>query len=199
MIRKLFHKLFHSSKEKEEPTSQYAPEQEFLPLDERFVINFKNNGGIFVYCETMKEVLEAFDGIIGENAQAKIHCPNSEIENMFWEEFLPFFTNSLENASVFLTDCEYLVAFNGSILISSNQLGVRSLNDIPTTMVIFAKTSQIINTISDGMRGINSRTKGKQPSKITTLSNFGKTKSDDFLNYGSSPRKLYLLLLEDLN
>ena len=35
-------------------TSQYAPDIN-TPVDELFTINFKNNGGKFIYCSNMEE------------------------------------------------------------------------------------------------------------------------------------------------
>ena len=195
----LFDKLFGNSKEKTDThLGAFAPNNDHTPMDECFVVNFKNNGGIFVYCDTMKEIIDAFDGIVGENLQEKICCPNLEIEHIFSEHYARFFTNSFEHASIFMTDCEYLIAFNGSILFSSNQLGGKRLNELPETIIVFAKTSQIVNHISDGLRGINGRPKEQRPSNITTFQNFEKRKDNNFLSYGSCPRKMYLLLLEDL-
>ncbi|MFN4199502.1 MAG: lactate utilization protein B/C, partial [Flavobacterium sp.] len=36
------------------------------------------------------------------------------------------------------------------------------------------------------------------PTNITTIKYFEKAKEEDFMQYGSAPKNLYLLLLEDL-
>jgi len=91
-----------------------------------------------------------------------------------------------------------LVANDGSILISSNQIKECKLNDLPDNFVIISSTSQLIDTIGEGLRGIKFRNKQRIPSNITTIKNFETQKEGDFMSYGSSTKNLYLLLLEDL-
>lgn len=52
---------------------KYMPDLK-LPTDERFMLNFKNNGGKFLYCEDDTEVLEAFDNILLENDWYETSC-----------------------------------------------------------------------------------------------------------------------------
>ena len=48
-----------ANKAKQSDRSKYFPEEK-LPIDEKFTYNFNKNGGKFLYCENMEEVLEAF-------------------------------------------------------------------------------------------------------------------------------------------
>jgi hypothetical protein len=65
-------------------------------------------------------------------------------------------------------------------------------------MIIFATTSQILGSLNDGLREITKRYTKDYPTNITTIKYFEKAKEEDFLQYGSSAKNLYLLLLEDL-
>mgnify|MGYP006051094841 FL=1 len=65
-------------------------------------------------------------------------------------------------------------------------------------MIVFATTSQIVNSKSDGMRRIKSTHEKNYPSNITAIKYFEEVKEQDFLHYGSCHKNLYLLLLEDL-
>src|SRR5699024_10992023 len=103
-----------------------------------------------------------------------------------------------DTASFMLTTCESLVADKGSILLSSNQLKGRKLWELPTNLVLFATTSQIVGNISDGMQIINQQSKKSIPVDITTIRHFGDNNNDDFMMYGNSNKNLYLLLMEDL-
>ena len=60
-----------------------------------------------------------------------------------------------------MSTCEYLIADDGSILICSKQLAENKLNELPENMVIFSKTSQIVENIGDGLRGIKKGQKQK--------------------------------------
>ncbi|MDP5081176.1 MAG: lactate utilization protein B/C, partial [Winogradskyella sp.] len=68
LFRKFFGKKSDQSEEHipNHERGKYMPEVK-LPIDERFTINFKANGGKFLYCENMNEVKESFKSILSEN------------------------------------------------------------------------------------------------------------------------------------
>ncbi|MFO7718908.1 MAG: LUD domain-containing protein [Gillisia sp.] len=176
---------------------KYMPDLK-LPTDERFMLNFKNNGGKFLYCENDTEVLEAFDNILLENDwyETSCCCFDDNLRSKF-DKFNLEFTKS-GSSSFFLSTCEYLIANDGSILISSNQINEKKFNELPDNFIILASTSQLVDTIGEGLRGIKSNNKQRIPSNITTIKSFETQKEGDFMSYGSSTKNLYLLLREDL-
>lgn len=177
--------------------SSYYPEQK-LPIDEKFTFNFKNHGGKFIYCENIEETLEAFDNIMLENDwyEQDVFCINEQLTSRF-EGFNLNFTKN-PDSKFFLSKCESLVSNNGSILLSSNQMKEKRLNELPFNFIIFATTSQIVDTISEGLRTIKNQSSNRIPTNITTIQDFETEKEKDFMSYGSSTKNLYLLLLEDL-
>jgi hypothetical protein len=176
---------------------KYMPDVN-LPTDERFMLNFKNNGGKFLYCENQEEVFNAFDNILIENDwyEKQVCCLDQNIQNKFNQFNLEF--NRSGDASFFLSTCEYLIANDGSILISSNQIKEKKLNELPSNFIMIASTSQLVDSIGEGLRGIKYKNKSRIPSNITTIKSFETQKEGDFMSYGSSTKNLYLLLLEDL-
>lgn len=178
-------------------TSKYFPEEK-LPVDERFTYNFNKNGGKFLYCEDLQEVLEAFDNILMENDwyEKEVFCLDETLSQRFDGYNLTF--NKKLSATFFLSKCESLVANNGSILLSSNQIKEKKLQELPSNFVIFATTSQLVENISEGLRIIKNQNKRQIPSNITTIQDFETDREKDFMSYGSSTKNLYLLLLEDL-
>ena len=176
---------------------KYMPEVK-LPTDERFMLNFKNNGGKFLYCVDDAEIQEAFDNILMENDwyEKECCCFDEKLKTKFEGFNLDF--NTSAKADFYLSTCEFLVANDGSILISSNQIKERKLHDLPSNFIILSSTSQLIDTIGEGLRGIKFKNRQKIPSNITTIKNFETQKEGDFMTYGSSTKNLYLLLLEDL-
>jgi hypothetical protein len=177
--------------------SSYYPEQK-LPIDEKFTYNFKNNGGKFIYCENWEDLNEAFDNIMLENDwyEQDVFCINEMLSKKFEGFNLNFVKNT--ESKFFLSTCESLVANNGSILLSSNQIKEKKLKELPSNFIIFATTSQIVDTISEGLRTIKNQSSSYIPSNITTIQDFETEKEKDFMSYGSSTKNLYLLLLEDL-
>ncbi len=201
LFRKFLKSKSKSDKTKDTPEKtergKYMPEVK-LPTDERFMMNFKNNGGKFLYCENENEIKEAFDNILLENDWYEKQCCvfDQKLADRFSGFNLEF--NRSGGAAFFLSTSEFLVANDGSILISSNQIKEQKLHELPSSFVIISSTSQLVDTIGEGLRGIKSKNKQSIPSNITTIKNFGNQKEGDFMSYGSSTKNLYLLLLEDL-
>lgn len=188
------------SRETVQTRGEHMPDLK-IPVDEKFTIQFKKNGGKFIYCEAFEEVQEAFDNILQENSwkDTRFFCPNKSLRQRFATHGLNFEDKSA-GAPVFFTTCEHLVAQNGSILVTSNQIGELKLHELPDNIVVFATTSQLIDSIGEGLKIIKKKYKGQIPTNITTLKHFQPTQENakDFLTYGSSSKHLYLLLLEDL-
>src|SRR5690606_2465531 len=109
-----------------------------LPVDDKFTINFKKNGGKFIYCDSIEEIYESFRNILSENnwSDKKIFCVNATLKEKF-EKLGGQFSSSLQGSSAFITTCENLVADNAAILISSNQLGELKLHDLPDNLILF--------------------------------------------------------------
>ena len=200
----LFRKLFNfnskknSDSETNEERGKFMPEIQ-LPVDEKFTINFKKNGGKFIYCDSLEEVLESFENILTENRWqgGQMYCIDNQLPRVF-NGFDIEYTHQSPNAACFLTTCEALVADNGSILISSNQIKEKKLKELPDNFIVYATTSQLVENIGEGLRGIKNKNQDKIPSNITTIKHFEIKEEKDFMTYGSSSKNLYLLLLEDL-
>lgn len=200
LFRKIFGLKSDDSQEyiPNEERSKYMPDVS-LPIDERFTINFKANGGKFLYCEDFDEVDENLGHILDENdwRDKKVMLLDKRLTEKF-KNFNLSTSNVSEDCSYFLTTCEYLIANDGSLLISSNQIAEKRLTEFPPNFIIFATTSQFVETISEGLKGIKNNNREKIPTNITTIKHFKDCDDKDFLSYGSSSKNLYLLLLEDL-
>lgn len=201
----LFDKLFGGgkkkvSKETVETRGQHMPDLN-IPIDEKFTIHFRKNGGKFLYCDSSAEISQAIKNILDENdwQNHPFFIMNNALEEKFSKEGVTF-TKSAKESDVFFTTCEHLIAQNGSILVCSNQLNEKKLNEIPDNVIVFATTSQLVESIGEGLKKIKKRYGHSIPANITTLKHFqaNEDNSDDFLTYGSSSKNLYLLLLEDL-
>ncbi|MCF8715872.1 LUD domain-containing protein [Joostella atrarenae] len=200
----LFKKLFGSKQKKEVSGKGTGQRGEFmpeikLPTDEKFTINFKKNGGKFLYCDSLEEIHNSFKNILAENnwSPEEVCCIDSKVSNVF-NQFNFSNNSNCQGATLLLSPCENLVADNGAILISSNQIKESKLNELPDNFIIFATTSQLVDTIGEGLRGIKNNNKNQIPTNITTIKHFSIKEENDFLTYGSSSKNLYLLLLEDL-
>jgi len=201
----LFGKLFGGgkkkvSKETVETRGMHMPDLN-IPIDEKFTINFKRNGGKFLYCDSYDEVYAALDNIVEENhwENHPFFCLDNRLTQKFSGKGVSF-VNEVRKSEVFFTTCEQLIAQNGSILICSHQLMDRKLHELPDNFIVFSTTSQLVESIGEGLKSIKKNYKDSIPGSITTIKHF-RLKSqgkEDFLSYGSSAKNLYLILLEDL-
>ncbi len=199
----LFRKIFGTSNDASDEESQSefnnTPSSfSLLPVDEKFTYNFKKNGGKFLYCENLNEVKDQFLNILEENDwfECEALCYEPKLFSMLDENKLQY--DKPANPIFLFASCENLIADEGSVLFSSNQIKQNKPNDLPNNIIILATTSQILETKSDGLRVIKKKYDKDYPTNITTIKYFEKAKDEDFLQYGSSAKNLYLLLLEDL-
>ncbi|MFV5691899.1 lactate utilization protein B/C [Flavobacterium sp. LT1R49] len=198
----LFRKIFGSSN----PASEEDKESEFnksfagkaTSIDEKFIYNFKKNGGKFLYCENSEEVKEQFENILEENDwfESEVLCYEPALFGMLDDNKLNY--DKPKNPKFILASCENLIAEEGSILFSSKQIKQNKPNELPANIIILAYTSQILDAKSDGLSAIKKKYQTDYPTNITTIKYFEKAKEEDFTQYGSSAKNLYLLLLEDL-
>ncbi len=198
-----FKKIFGSSDaaSDEENESEYAGssvQDSHLSIDERFIFNFKKNGGKFLYCENKQEVAEQFENILEENDwfENEVLCYEPGLFSLLEENKLPYIAP--KNPKFLLATCENLIADEGSILFSSKQIKQNKPNELPASIVIIATTSQMQPMKSDGLSAIKRKYERDYPTNITTIKYFEKAKEEDFTQYGSVAKNLYLLLLEDL-
>ena len=197
----LFKKFFGSTNDssEEEKDSEYNPlNSENTPIDELFTLNFKKNGGKFLYCEDLTEVKTLFEDILTENDwfEVNVMCYEPKLYSLLDENKLNY--SSIENPKFLLASCESLIADEGSILFSSNQIKQHKPQELPTNIIIVATTSQIKAAKSDAMSYVTKHYNKNYPNNITTIKYFQKPKVEDFLSYGTAAKNLYLLLLEDL-
>lgn len=168
------------------------------PADEKFIYNFKKNGGKFLYCENQLEIKDHFENILQENDwfETVAMCYEPTLFPLLDENKITY--EKTPNPSFLFANCENLIADEGSILFSSKQIKQNKPNELPTNIVIIAKTSQLIETKSDGLSVIKKKYVTDYPTNITTIKYFKKVIDEDFTQYGSIAKNLYLLLLEDL-
>ena len=197
----LFRKIFGAGNDAsdEESQSEYnTPKPSNLAVDDLFTFNFKKNVGKFIYCENLNEVKDQFENILEENDwfESEVLCNEPKLFSLLDENKLSH--NHPTHPKFFFASCENLIADEGSVLFSSNQIKDKKPNELPDNIVILATTSQILESKSDGLRTIKKKYNKDYPTNITTIKYFEKVQDEDFLTYGSCAKNLYLLLLEDL-
>jgi len=192
-------KLFHQKETVDDTTDILQPIISDLPLDDKFVQNFIQKGGKFLYCAHQEELNQNLLNIIHENQWEKVVCINDDLKKILTIIDAES-TSEINNDYPFLSFCEHLVSDEGSIMFSSEQVHEKKIVDLPDHFIVFAKTSQLVRNKSEALMGLRKTYKKNFPTNISSIKSYVPERVDeDFLNYGNNNAKsLYLLLLEDL-
>jgi L-lactate utilization protein LutB len=174
------------------------PSDESDPTDLGFVRKFTASGGKFLYCEDESEAYQYLSSIMQESGLGKVYCIDENLNSILRKAQIDVDLEDWQNSDAFCTSCEYLVSFNGGIMISANQLHGKKLEDLPETLITIGRTSQITDNLRSALAGIRMRYKNNLPSQITTIKGPKKVENLEENDQGKICNKeIYLLLLED--
>ena len=102
-----------------------------------------------------------------------------------------------ESVKALVTECEFLISNTGRILICNKQIKSNKIEDLPSVLIVLAKSNQFVSDVSEGMTKIKNKYKGNFPKNITTLNVKNKLNEDNFLTYGNGAKDIYLILSDD--
>lgn len=159
-------------------------------LDYKFAQLFTHSGGFFNYCSDEAEALQTLNQILRIEDVKSVFCWDADLVNFLNVLKVPY-TKELElaNDCAFIT-CEYLIAYDGRIMLSSNNILHYHSSRLPEKIIIMANVSQIVTNLNDAMGKI------KRNGNIKNLTSISGNQSQlDTPNRSST--KLFLLLLED--
>ena len=159
-------------------------------LDYKFAQLFTHSGGFFNYCADEAEALQTLNQILKIEEISSVFCCDKDLQSFL---NVVKITNTpeleLSNDAAFIS-CEYLIAYDGRIMLSHNNILHYHSSRLPSKIIIMANVSQIVNNLSDAMGKIK---KTGNIKNLTSISG-NHSKLDAASNNNT---KLFLLLLED--
>ncbi|QQV02804.1 MULTISPECIES: LUD domain-containing protein [Chryseobacterium] len=159
-------------------------------LDYKFAQLFTHSGGFFNYCADEAEALQTLNQIIKIEGISSLFCCDKDLQG-FLNVLKTNYNAELQqsNDAAFIT-CEYLIAYDGRIMLSHNNILHYHSSRLPGKIIIMANVSQIVNNLNDAMGKI------KRTGNIKNLTSISgnHSKLDAAANNNT---KLFLLLLED--
>ncbi|MGC4128955.1 MAG: LUD domain-containing protein [Bergeyella sp.] len=191
LFKKIVNKLMNQPEEEtEQNLVRLGDSLKHADLDYKFAQLFTHSGGFFNYCADEAEALQVLNQIIKiENIQS-VFCWDEDLKNFLSVVNVPFTeTLELNNDSAFIT-CEYLIAYDGKIMLSSNNILHYHSSRLPEKIIIMANVSQIVSSLNDAMGKI------KRKGNIKNLTSISGSQSKLDAPAQNAP-KLFLLLLED--
>ena len=163
------------------------------PDDVTFAKVFTSKGGKFFYCDDQEDFYVMFKQLITESKWNHSYCSNDELKDSLKPTELEFETD-YKKADSCISNCEFLIAFNGSIMVSGAQTKGLKIEQLPEALVVVAYTSQIVKDINQGLRGIQTKYGRQRPSMVTTI----RTKQAiTTMSDSDRAKDLYIFLIED--
>ncbi len=159
-------------------------------LDYKFAQLFTHSGGFFNYCADEAEALQTLNKILKIEDIKSVFCCDKDLKN-FMDVVKVSYTPTLElfNDAAFIT-CEYLIAYDGRIMLSHNNILHYHSSRLPEKIIIMANVSQIVSNLNEAMSKIKRNGNIKNLTSISGNQNKLDSPSDN-------NSKLFLLLLED--
>ena len=162
-----------------------------------FAKNFTSFGGRFIFIDEKNSTNEIFQKIIDENqwTDENVCSLDSNISKNLNIRLIRKIDN--DNVKALVTECEFLLSNTGRILICNKQIKSNRIEDLPSVVIVLAKSNQFVSDVSEGMTKLKKKYKTNFPSNITTINVKNKLNEDNFLTYGNSAKDIYLILSDD--
>ena len=162
-----------------------------------FAKNFTSFGGRFIFIDEKNSTNEIFQKIIEENEwnDDNVCSLDSNISKNLNIRLIRKIDK--DNVKALVTECEFLLSNTGRILICNKQIKGNRIEDLPSVVIVLAKSNQFVSDVSEGMTELKKKYKTNFPSNITTINVKNKLNEDNFLTYGNSAKDIYLILSDD--
>ncbi len=131
--------------------------QNNVELDVQYAENFTMAGGKFIYAETKAELIEILKQLKQQNKWKNIYYWEDEVKQLLdGQDALKISIGvSLETSQAAVSFCEYLVASDGSIILSSKQASTRGLSVFPDAHIIIADATRLVKNLEEGVIKFN--------------------------------------------
>lgn len=190
LFKKFVNKIMNQSEEEEPDVTKLADQLRDADLDYKFAQLFTHSGGFFNYCADESEALQTLNQIIKVEQINDVFCWDQDLRNFLDVikcKYSPELTE--DNDAAFIT-CEYLIAFDGRIMLSHNNILHYHSSRLPSKIIIMANVSQIASNLNEAMMKV------KRAGNLKNLTSISGSQSKlDTPNKDNT--KLFLLLLED--
>lgn len=165
-----------------------------ISMDEVFATNFNAGGGHFLFCDNNQEAFQNLKEIINYENVTELICLDPKLQEMLTTNQIPFVVNPCDyRYTLSFLSCEFLIAFDGSIMLSAHQTCGRNIDDFPSNFIIYARPSQLVENVGAALQKLRTLKKDNLPSKITSIRGKNMHKFPNIQN----AKNIYLLLVEE--
>ena len=181
-------------KEDEDTELEFVTFKTQEPIDVLFTKNFVAGGGFFFYCSNEQEVLENLKYISDNEQIDEVLCFDSKLISLLGRSNIKHTASSTAKSDFAMIECEYLVAFDAAIMLSSHQTNGRKQEDLPQNIIVYASPSQLVSNISEALQRLKSSKGDNIPTGITSI----RGKNMHNVDASSTAKNIYLFLVEQV-
>lgn len=180
--------------ESEGAQSVFAPQETDNAI--LFAETFTALQGKFVYCNDIQEAAIHLQGLLTIRNWRKIYCKNEGLYAQLIPEMQP--TQNLATCDAAITNCEFLVARTGSIVLSAAQDGGRTASVYAPAHICIASSSQLVYDVKDALQAIGEKYHENLPSFITFASGPSRTADIEktLVTGVHGPKEVYCYLVD---
>ncbi|MDD3636944.1 MAG: LUD domain-containing protein [Bacteroidales bacterium] len=178
------------------------------PIDEKeglevaFAKALIQAGGQFVYCENEHQFLGYLQTLMQERGWDTIWTQSNKVKQVLKAGELSFAEVPGKDSKqlVGLTDCERLIAQNGSIVLSDQKSGSRMAIAFPEVQLVMGYASQVVSTLKTALQDIRQFYPDTLPSQLVFITGPSRTADiEKTLVMGAhGPKELILFLIDDI-
>lgn len=167
-----------------------------------FVKNFQDNGGIFMYLENEYDFAACITQLSEENGWSPLWCGSLAMQDVLKRCGVPYTTDSQREPKqqlVSITDCDFLVAQTGSIVITDCLTPDSRYLTMPDVHIVFARMSQITPNVKAALAKVKEKYASTKLSQISIVSGLSRTFAIEQTEVRAvfGPKQVAVFLLED--
>jgi len=176
--------------------SVFEPSKQDMEI--QFAEQFTKLLGKFIFCADKNELAAQLKAIIDHNNWKKWYLRDQSLRAVLPAYFFDQAYDKLVDADAAITDCEWLIARTGSIVLSSARESGRSASVYAAVHICIAFADQLVYDIKDGLTGMKERYPEKLPSMISLATGPSRTADiEKTLVVGvHGPKEVYVFLVE---
>lgn len=179
-------------------SSVFRTENESLEL--KFAEEFSRLQGKFVYCTSKSEMMDSLRALCENKEWHNVYCQTPALLKTIRPEELPVLNQgSMHEADAAITDCEYLVARTGTVVLSAAQPSGRALPVYAPVHIMIAYTHQLVFDLKDALSKLRDKYGNDLPSAISFATGPSRTADiEKTLVVGiHGPKEVYVFLVDE--
>jgi L-lactate dehydrogenase complex protein LldG len=179
--------------------TEFAFEQPDGDLAVIFAEKFTSLLGKFSFCGDEEDLAAQLKDLISQQGWKEIYCVDENIRAILSSYGLSTFSSApLADSDVALTQCEFLVARTGSMVLSSAVSSGRTTSVYTPVHICIARVSQLVYDVKDALAAMQLKYGNKMPSMVSFATGPSRTADiEKTLVVGvHGPKEVYCFLLD---